>query len=250
MPSIFNKLNAIINLQPIIMLSHMRANTSLFGHILGDNPEINGYYEMHMGYYSWKSFVRQRLKYLDKHSFKPRSKYIFDKVLHSEHYVNCDLFLNNNVKVIISLREPAETIPSILKLYAKVDSAHEFSTIEGAVAYYSQRLDALQNYSENLKDNFVYLDANHIKRETEKTFAFLEKELNLNAPLSTSYKLKSMTGKGSSGDHSSSLKKGQIIYEKNDYSDIEISNDIMSQLTSSYQDVRKVIIENSKSYLS
>ena len=32
-------------LEPILLLSHMRANTSLFGHILGTHPEINGYHE-------------------------------------------------------------------------------------------------------------------------------------------------------------------------------------------------------------
>jgi hypothetical protein len=28
----------------------MRALTSLAGHILGSHPQINGYYEMHLGY--------------------------------------------------------------------------------------------------------------------------------------------------------------------------------------------------------
>jgi len=48
----------------------MRANTSLFGHILGSSPEINGYYEMHISYYSWKSLIRQKLIYLENHQFK------------------------------------------------------------------------------------------------------------------------------------------------------------------------------------
>ena len=34
----------------IFLLSHMRAYTSLAGHILGSHPQINGYYEMHLGY--------------------------------------------------------------------------------------------------------------------------------------------------------------------------------------------------------
>ena len=33
----------------IFLLSHMRAYTSLAGHILGSHPQINGYYEMHSG---------------------------------------------------------------------------------------------------------------------------------------------------------------------------------------------------------
>jgi hypothetical protein len=34
----------------IFLLSHMRAFTSLAGHILGSHPQVNGYYEMHISY--------------------------------------------------------------------------------------------------------------------------------------------------------------------------------------------------------
>ena len=33
----------------IFLLSHMRDLTSLAGHTLGSHPQINGYYEMHLG---------------------------------------------------------------------------------------------------------------------------------------------------------------------------------------------------------
>ena len=68
----------------ILLLSHMRANTSLFGHVLGDHKEINGYYEMHIGYYSWKSLIRQKLLFSENHKIKDGSTYFFDKVLHSD----------------------------------------------------------------------------------------------------------------------------------------------------------------------
>jgi len=57
----------------------MRANTSLFGHILGSSPEINGYYEMHISYYSWKSLIRQKLIYLENHQFKKFQIFILIK---------------------------------------------------------------------------------------------------------------------------------------------------------------------------
>jgi len=34
----------------------------LLSHIFGSNPEVEGYYELHMGYYSWKSLLRQKLR--------------------------------------------------------------------------------------------------------------------------------------------------------------------------------------------
>jgi len=247
MPSIFHKLNAAKKLQPIIMLSHMRANTSLFGHIIGNNPEINGYYEMHIGYYSWKSLIRQKLKFLEKHYFKKESKYIFDKVLHDEHEVNCEMLLTHKAKIIISLRSPEETIPSIIKLYQeKVDSSHEFATFNGAAKYYKNRLNTLYEYSEILKNEFIYLDANDIKEKTEETLNYLQQELSLNTPLSTEYNIQNMTGIGESGDHSDNLKLGKINHAKTDFSDIQINKEKMKELEYDYNQIRNKIIEFQK----
>ena len=44
----------------IFLLSHMRAFTSLAGHILGSHPQINGYYEMHLSYEDAAALDRQR----------------------------------------------------------------------------------------------------------------------------------------------------------------------------------------------
>jgi len=245
-----NKLFALKKLEPIILLSHMRANTSLFGHILGSNPEINGYYEMHIGYYSWKSLVRQKLKYLEHHKFKTSSKYIFDKVLHNEHYINCNL-LNKNSKIIISLREPNETIPSIINLFKKSNPTHECTTKNGAIDYYKHRIIQLEQYSELLKKNFIYLDANSIKNNTSEVFLFLEHNLNLTHPLSREYKIQEMTGVAKSGDSSQTLKQGKLIQQdKKNHSIIEIEEDtIMTELNNLYLKVRKKIIENSQHYL-
>jgi len=247
MPSIFHKLNAAKKLQPIIMLSHMRANTSLFGHIIGNNPEINGYYEMHIGYYSWKSLIRQKLKFLEKHYFKKESKYIFDKVLHDEHEVNCEMLLTHKAKIIISLRSPEETIPSIIKLYQdKIDPNHKFATFDGASEYYSNRLDTLNKYSEILKNNFIYLDANDIKEKTAKTLHYLQQELSLSSTLTDEYNIQNMTGIGESGDHSDNLKLGKINHTKTDFSAIEINKEKIKTLQNNYLNIRNIIKENSK----
>ena len=236
-------------LTPIILLSHMRANTSLFGHILGSNPEINGYYEMHIGYYSWKSFIRQKLKYLEHHKFKPNSTYIFDKILHNEHYINCEL-LNNNAKTIFSLREPSETIPSIIRLFKKVNPSHEFASQSGAIDYYKERLIQLEQYSELLKNNYIYLDANSLKNNTSATFNFIEKNLNLKSPLSREYKIQEMTGRLKSGDNSDYLKQGVLIEQtKKKQSMINTEDSELVELHNLYLTVKAKIIQNSQDYL-
>jgi hypothetical protein len=68
--------------QHIFLLSHMRSYTSLYGHIMGFNPAICGYYKMHIGYYSWKSLIRQKLLYFESEATKPGFSCMFDEVLH------------------------------------------------------------------------------------------------------------------------------------------------------------------------
>jgi len=244
-----NKVYALKKLEPIILLSHMRANTSLFGHILGNNPAINGYYEMHIGYYSWKSLVRQKLIYLENHKIKKKSRYIFDKVLHNEHFINCNL-VKDKAKIIFSLREPKETIPSIINLFEKSNPSHEYTTINGAIEYYTNRLKQLEQYSFILKGNYIYLDANCIKTNTNELFLFLEKELSLSSPLSAEYEIQKMTGLTKSGDSSKTLKQGKLIKERNIYSNITIENDKIIELNTFYNQIRNTIIKNSKSHLS
>ena len=90
--------------EQIFLLSHMRANTSLLGHILGASPEIEGYYEMHIGYHSWRSRWRQKLLHFAQHKPKRRGRYMFDKVLHNDHAI-APMFLQSS-KIIFSLRPP------------------------------------------------------------------------------------------------------------------------------------------------
>ncbi len=243
-----NGLYALKKLEPIILLSHMRANTSLIGHILGNNPEINGYYEMHIGYFSWKSLIRQKLKYLENHEFKVNSHYIFDKILHNEHYINTNL-LKKSSKIIFTLREPSETIPSIINLFKKSNPEHEFASIKGASEYYISRLERLEQCSEELKNKFIYIDANIIKTNTDNFFSFLENELSLKSALTAEYEIQKMTGMAKSGDSSQALKKGKVIKEKNIYSNVIIEDDRATELNELYTRIRNSIIKNSKSHL-
>jgi hypothetical protein len=71
------------SLSRIFLLSHMRAFTSLIGHILGSHAKINGYYEMHLSYYSSDSLDQQLKLYKKTESIKAHSHYLFDKLLHN-----------------------------------------------------------------------------------------------------------------------------------------------------------------------
>ncbi|HEX7971345.1 MAG TPA: hypothetical protein VF501_03895 [Thiobacillus sp.] len=69
----------------IFLLSHMRAYTSLAGHILGSHPQINGYYEMHLSYEDAAALDRQLETYKQGEVLKENSRYLFDKLLHNDY---------------------------------------------------------------------------------------------------------------------------------------------------------------------
>ncbi|QQZ27263.1 hypothetical protein HMY34_16720 [Thiothrix subterranea] len=54
----------------IFLLSHMRAYSSLLGHIIGSQPRINGYYEMHQSYLSDADLAQQIADYSQYDSIK------------------------------------------------------------------------------------------------------------------------------------------------------------------------------------
>lgn len=207
---IVKKPNILLPKKHILLLSHMRAYTSLFGHILGNHPEIEGYYEMHIGYYSWKSLYRQKQLYYQEHSAKKNAHFMFDKILHNEHFVSNALLTQKNIIPLFSLREPSETIPSIISLYQRVKPEHDFNNIEYATDYYIKRVQYLSELAASMPQEFYYIDSKALINNTAKAMAGLTEILQLGSSLTPEYKRMNKTGKGNSGDHSSELKTGSI----------------------------------------
>ncbi len=239
--------NAYKKYDRIFLLSHMRANTSLLGHILGSQEEINGYYEKHLTYKTrYFSLINQKMEHTKHHRFKKNSRYIFDKLLHNDYELNHDLLADPSIQFIISLRSPQGTIPSIITQVKKRNPKNTRATFSGASDYYKQRLNKLHNYAEQLSGRFIYLDAESLKLETVSSLKFLTKELDLNYDLKPHFKKQNLTGIGSSGDHSGDLNKGVIIKKETDYSDVAIPEEGMSEIEAFYQKKRQEIIKLSK----
>ncbi|HCV03552.1 MAG TPA: hypothetical protein DG048_12950 [Pseudoalteromonas sp.] len=232
---------------PLLLLSHMRANTSLAGHIIGNHPNIDGYYEMHIGYYSWKSFVRQRLIYSKEHHLKSGGNYMFDKVLHNEHCVSPELLNTSGTKTLLSIRRPETTIPSILKLYAKVNPKHEFANLDGAINYYLTRLEQLSTYSQRIKD-FYYFDAEDLRQNTKQCLNDISNYLKLTLPLEQEFKTQKLTGAAKVGDSSGNLNAGRVKKMTSDYTAFDWNKAKLAFLTEKYQNARLLMSENSWHY--
>ncbi|WP_201170825.1 hypothetical protein [Halorhodospira halophila] len=197
----------------IFLLSHMRAYTSLFGHILGSHPDIEGYYELQIGYHSWRSLIRQKLHYFyyHDHSPKPRAQYLLDKILHNGHRLDASILDRPGDVYVFCLRPPEETIPSIIQLYQRLAPGHQWTTESGAFDYYMSRLTGLEHLSETLRGRYLYIDAECLTNDTTRALAFLTDNLNLATPLEPEYHRGPMTGHPYRGDPSERIDCGHVI---------------------------------------
>lgn len=218
----------------------MRANTSLFGHIMGSSTEISGYYEMHIGYYSWKSLIKQKIIFHSSHAEEKSTKYYFDKVLHSEHELNETILNNKKCKYIFMLRSPERTIKSICTLYRRVDPKHEFSNVEGASKYYINRINDIGKIFESIHnvENCYYVDAESLINEPDDTLNSLSEWLDLSMPLIPKYRQFKNTGVEKFGDSSEEITKGYISKSKDNYADINVPEAILNECNTVYQAVR------------
>lgn len=234
----------------IFLLSHMRAYTSLFGHILGSHPEIDGYYELHIGYHSWRSLYRQKLVYFgrDGHVPKAGARFLFDKVLHNDHPVDDSILARERLRFVLALRDPEQTIPSINQLYANVDPGHAFATEAGAFDYFEARLDGLSRAARALSGRYAYLDAESLRSRTAEALPFLASHIGLRTPLQEEYEVKPMTGQSGRGDSSPAIHAGRISREKK--SPLGIGDqERLVQVKARFQEVRATLVQHSARHL-
>jgi hypothetical protein len=229
----------------IFLFSHMRAHTSLFGHLLGSHPQVEGYYEMHIGYYNWKSLWRQKLRHFAEHDAKPGSRYMFDKVLHNGHEVSLDLLRRPDSHSVMMLRSPEKSIKSLVVLYRSTSPHLPEAPPEGAARYYVGRLNTLADMAQALPKRYFYLDAEGLVADTAPTLRALGDWLGLTTPIPTEYQPFSKTGHGHAGDTSARLKSGKVSHEGNDYADIHVPVELIAEATEAYRRQRDVLLQHS-----
>lgn len=232
----------------IFLLSHMRANTSLFGHLIGSHPRVEGYYEMHIGYYSWKSLWRQKLRHFAGHDAKPGARWMFDKVLHDGHFVSPDVLLRETSRTIFMIRRPEQSIKSLVTLYRQRNPHLPEATSAGATRYYVDRLSSMAAIADRIDSRYFYLDAESLISKTDETLSRLSSWLGLDTPIPSEYGTFANTGRGNSGDLSNRLKSGKISRTDSDYSDIELSEEQMTAAETAYLEHRERIIARSAAH--
>jgi len=226
----------------IFLLSHMRAYTSLAGHILGSHPQINGYYEIHLGYEDAAAPHRQMELYCSRDALKPNSRYLFDKLLHNDYVLRPGQLGVADIKILVALAEPEHTIRSIVNLFTQKPDPDLYAAPVEAARYYVARVRALADFCREEVWPFYYFDAELLQRAPQALLPRLTKWLELDPPLSEHYAVFSQTGTPRSGDTSARIRSGSINQTRTDYSHITIPEEALAAAREAYRTCRARII--------
>jgi hypothetical protein len=229
----------------IFLLSHMRAYSSLIGHILGSHPAINGYYEMHQSYGACRDLEQQLINYRQHDNIKPGSHYLFDKLLHNDYSIDLSLPELRQAIVLVALRNPEQSIKSIVQLFRNKQGRQRFADPLQAIHYYLQRLKNLSEFCQQHVRRYYYFDAEMIRDNSDQTLATLTRWLMLPTPLSAHYKTFTRTGKERAGDSSAQIKSGHIINQVNNYDMIDLDKNDLTLAQNKYAKARRLIQKNS-----
>jgi hypothetical protein len=228
----------------IFLLSHMRANTSVLGHILGSNPAIEGYYEMQRSYTRRVDFRLQQLFFYARHEPKPGAVYMFDKILHDK-YRLADALLGADDRIVIMIRKPGPAISSITRLFG-AKPGHKFSTFAGAESYYAGRLASLRRHAERLEGRFMLLRSEDLLERTESSLEKLAAFLALRVPLSAQYEVFPNTGVAGAGDTSALIQSGRIASQAPDAPDFTPGEALAELYDAALQELTRRSVELSR----
>ena len=221
----------------------MRAFTSLAGHILGSHPQISGYYEMHISYDSGQALQRQLEQFLETDDLKADSRYLFDKLLHNDYLLQLERLDISDTKILLALREPEQSIRSIVNLFAKKAADELYASPVEATQYYCERVKALAGFCRATGHDFYYFDAEVLQSAPEILLPRMSRWLELDSPLSEGYTIFSQTGESRKGDSSSNIRSGTINRARSDYSAIAIPERQLEMARQVYRDCRRQMID-------
>lgn len=227
----------------IFLLSHMRAFTSLMGHILGSHPRINGYFEMQLSYEDASAMEKQFELFRQSERLKENSEYLFDKILHNEFVFKPELLGAAKLKILVGLRKPEQTIKSIIHLFARKDVRDLYASPVEATKYYIDRLQALGDFCSTTRYPYYYFDAELLQAKPERLLPLLTRWFALSPALSERYEVFSQTGVAGRGDTSNVIQSGNISKSKTDYSHINIPGECLEKASEVYRECRQRMIE-------
>jgi hypothetical protein len=218
----------------LFVLGHMRSGSSLLVHLLNSNPEVLGYGETHIQYKGRRSVVQLHDHVCDRfedHDEAPgrRYRYVMDKILWP-HIHNDDLLHQVPLSVIVIVRRPEATLPSILSL-----DLEGIRTPEAALHYYVERLGRVQKLLEGYDAPFAFTRYEDLTGRTEEALISITEYLDLDESLTPTYDTMWATGTSGIGDSSEKIEDGRVRSTKTSSYDVDLDPAIIGRARDRYR---------------
>ena len=221
----------------------MRSRSTLLSHILGSNPAIDGYCELHQGY-RWRfDLLRQSIAIRRAVGTPLEGHYRLDKILHNLHGCSPSLLTKIKPFVIFMLRPPAETFASLYRFGQQKRFRKRYMNHQKILHYYCKRLAKLEQISNQDGLQSIYLDSSSLVKETEATLHTLTNWLALKQPLSPNYASFRYTGTNYKGDTSEHIRSGKVLAQTSKTAH-EFPQDMLDAAQQQFLTTRAILIEN------
>jgi hypothetical protein len=195
----------------VLVLSHMRSYSSLFCHILGSHPEVDGYAEMHQSYRGRVDLLRLNARVYRSLDGELAGRFVLDKLLHNSYGVSGAVLERPTVYPIFLVRDPADSLASIIEMGKRIPSVAWYSDAGLVTDYYEGRLRHLVRSAETLEKSFFFLRAEQLIGDTRLSLDSIGCFLGLGSRLAESYSLFKNTGRQGWGDDSNTILQGRIV---------------------------------------
>jgi hypothetical protein len=183
----------------IFVLAHMRCGSTALSNILCSRPDISGYGEAHIRYDGRAALGRLVVNQALRKAWKPRARYLFDKILHNRHDDAAPQAFFE-ARAIFVLRPPGAAVRSIRTLYNQL-GRDEYGTDTAATVYYIERVQAMAcQWARFDPARRVGLTSAGLLSDPDTALARISDRLTLRPPLENRYDSNAQACKGGAGD--------------------------------------------------
>ena len=229
----------------IFVIAHMRCGSTALSNVLTNHPSISGFGEAHIEYGSRSKLGNLVIRQIKEKSWKHKSDYLFDKILHSSYDKNvCEDFYNS--KAIFLVREPEASILSIRNLFERINSK-DFCTDQLAADYYIERVsDIIKTWHRFEARNRLGLTHSDLVSGPDAQLNRISAFIGISPPLENKYESRSASTKEGAGDPLSSDKFNKILADGDGTSlsktrNLEITESTHEKIQSVYKKFIRII---------
>ncbi len=164
----------------LFIVSHMRSFSSLLCHILGSHPEISGYAEAQLSYFSRLDLQRLARKVQQITGNPVLGRYVLDKILHNHREIAPGVLDRPEIKGDVPAAQRRGHVPQPRE--PEPDPAAQrqrFGDPMRASTTTSARLRQLEGYCALLGGNALFLASERLLSDTERVLVELSRWLEL-----------------------------------------------------------------------